>query len=130
MPDALEYYRAVAPALLINAGLDIREKQFDRARASLSNYISVRADEAEPEFLMAETYRKQAPDGPDFISRTEAYNKTLQKDSAYAAAHKELGMAYRLQRQNVEAKAAFERYLELAAAAPDAGIIRGYLESL
>jgi hypothetical protein len=39
-------------------------------------------------------------------------------------------MAYRLQGKNAEARDAFERYLRLAADAPDAGIVRGYLEGL
>jgi len=130
VPDSLGYYRAIASAFLVNAKLDIEEGQFGRARDALEKYLLVHPDDPEAHFLMGEAYRRQNPLGPDFEQSSQAYNMTLEHDSGYADAHKELGMAYRQQHQDVEARAAFERYLALAAEAPDAGIIRGYLESL
>ena len=130
VPDSATYYRGIAPALMINANLDIESREFGRARMALTKYISVEVDDPEAEFLMGETYRKQAPDGPDFAPRLEAYQKALQKDSGYAAAHKEVGMAYRQQRMNSDALVAFERYLELAPEAADAGIIRAYMDGM
>ena len=130
VPESAAYYRGVAPALIINANLDIESREFGRARMALTKYISVEPDNPEAEFLMGETYRKQAPDGPDFAPRLEAYQKALQKDSGYAAAHKEIGMAYRQQRMNSDALAAFERYLEFAPEAADAGIIRAYMDGM
>ncbi len=90
----------------------------------------VHPDSSEAHYLMGETYRRQNPMGPDFTASMAAYQSALVQDSGYADAYKELGMAYRLQRQNQQAKEAFEKYLAFAADAPDAGIIRGYLEGL
>ena len=130
VPDPLEYYRGIAPALLINARLDLGEQQYGRARESLEKYLLVRPGSPEAYFLIGESYRRENPRGPDFTQSREAYETALQQDSGYADAYKELGMAYRQQRMNGEALEAFEQYLALAPEAPDAGIIRGYMEGL
>jgi len=130
VPDSEIYDRAIAPVFLINARLDINEQQFARARESLSRYVRVMPKDAEAHYLIGETYRRQNPAGPDFSSALSAYQRAAESDSGYADAYKEIGMAYRIQRENDKAATAFERYLALAGDAPDAGIIRGYLEGL
>jgi len=129
VPDSASYYRAVAPALLLNASLDLRDHYFDRARVVLEKYLSV-IPSAQAEFLVGETYRRSAPDGPDFQPRLAAYERAIALDDQYAPAYKELGMAYRQQRNTAAARTALQRYLQLTPAAADAGIIRGYLEEL
>ncbi len=129
-PDPLDYYRGIAPALLMNAKLDIGARQFARARQSLERYLLVHPDDPEAHFLMGETYRRTSPMGPEFAESQAAYNASLEQDSAFAPALKELGMTRRIQQDNAAAREAFERYLEYAPEAPDAGIIRGYLEGL
>jgi predicted Zn-dependent protease len=130
VPDPLIYYRGIAPALIMNARLDISARQFDRAREALTKYLMVEPDDPEAYFLLGEAYRKENPQGPDFAPSQAAYRSALEQDSAYAPAHKELGMTHRVQRQNEAARAAFEEYLVHAEDAPDAGIIRAYLENL
>ena len=130
IPDPLIYYRGIAPALIMNARLDIKQQKFKRARQSLARYLLVERDDPEAHFLLGETHRLQNPTGPDFSKSQAAYHASLEHDSAYAPAHKELGMTHRLQRQNDAARAAFEKYLSLAENAADAGIIRGYMEGL
>ena len=130
VPDPEAYYRGIAPALLINARLDINEQQYQRARDSLNKYVMVRPDDPAAYFLLGETYRREAPFGPDFSDTVAAYGQALEEDSGYALAHKELGMTYRVQQQNDAALEAFEKYLALAEDAPDAGIIRAYMEAL
>jgi len=44
--------------------------------------------------------------------------------------HRSLGFVYRSQRRAPEAVASFQRYLELAPQAPDALMIRSYIEEL
>lgn len=129
-PDPLVYYRGIAPALMINARLDIQERQFARAREALERYLLIHADDPEAHYLLGETHRRSNPRGPDFAECQRAYQAALALDSAFAPALEELGMTYRLQRQNAEARKAFERYLAAAPDAPDAGIIRGYLAGL
>jgi len=128
--DPLVYYRGIAPALMINARLDINERQFQRAREALEKYLLVYPDDPEAYFLLGETYRRANPIGPDFNESQAAYRQALEHDSAHANALKELGMTYRIQKQNEQAREALTQYLEFAGDAPDAGIIRWYLESL
>lgn len=129
-PDPLVYYRGIAPALKINARLDLRERQFERARESLEKYLMVHPDDPEAYFLIGETHRRASPLGPDFTASQAAYRQALQHDSAYAPALKELGMTYRIQQQNAEARVAFEQYLTFAGDAIDAGIVRAYVDAL
>ena len=130
VPEAEDYYRNIAPTLLINAKLDMNEQQFLRSREALDKYLIVKPSHAEAHYLRGETFRRSNPAGPDFTEPLNAYQSALTADPGYADAHKEIGMAYRMQGQNAQAAESFERYLELAPDAPDAGIIRGYLEGL
>lgn len=131
VPEPGDYYRAIAPALMINAKLDINlEQQYGRAREALLKYLSVMPQDAEAHFLVGESLRMENPAGPDFTKSMTSYNNALQHDSEYAAAYREIGMAYRLQGNNSEARKAFERYLDIAPDEADAGIVRGYLEGL
>jgi predicted Zn-dependent protease len=128
--DSLSYFRGIAPVLMINSRLDISERQFGRAREALEKYVQVRPEDPEAYFLIGETHRRANPMGPEFDESQAAYRQALEHDPTYAPALKELGMTYRLQGHNTEAREAFEQYLTHGADAPDAGIIRGYLEGL
>jgi predicted Zn-dependent protease len=128
--DPLVYYRGIAPVLLLNARLDIQERQFERARAVLQKYLLVHPDNPEAHYLLGETHRRASPQGPDFSESQRAYQAALTHDSAFAPALKELGMTYRIQRQNAEARKAFEKYLAAAPEASDAGIVRAYVKGL
>lgn len=129
VPDSASYYRAIAPALLYNASLDLRDRFFDRARNALQKYLSVEPS-AQAEFLVGETHRLAALEGPDFEPRLAAYRRAVELDSRYAPAYREIGMAERQRGGAPAAAAALQRYVELAPEAPDAGIIRAYLEDL
>jgi predicted Zn-dependent protease len=130
VPESEDYYRNIAPMLLINARLDLQEQQFNRAREALSKYLQVKPGDAEAYYLTGEAFRRANPLGPDFTQSLAAYQQALEIDPGYANAYKEIGMAYRMQGQDDEARLAFQRYLELAEDALDAGIIRGYMEGL
>ena len=127
--DSLDYYRAVAPILLMNAMLDIDERQFGRARMALEKYLKVKPNDASAHYLMGETYRREAPSGPDFAPRTVAYQTALAKDSGLANAAKELGMTLRQEGQSDQAKVHLARYLELQPGAVDAPIIQWYMDN-
>lgn len=130
VPGPEDYFRGIGPALLINARLDLKERQFRRMRDSLENYLSVHPEDAEAHFLLGESYRSESPLGPDFAKSQAAYRAALEHDSTYSVAYRELGMTHRVQKQNNEARESFAKYLQYAWDAPDAGIIRGYLEGL
>lgn len=124
------YYRGIAPALMINARLDLKERKFGRMRDALNKYLAVYPDSAEAHFMLGESYRSENPLGPDFAKAQAAYRAALEHDPAYAPAYLELGMTARVQGQTALAGANLGKYLELAGDAPDAGIVRGYLAGL
>lgn len=130
VPESANYYRGIAPVLLIQAKLDINERQYSRARAALEKYLSVRPDDPEAHFWLGEAWRRENPLGPEFDEAMNAWQSTLSLDDMYAEAWREVGMAMRVMGNNGEARNALERYVELAPEAPDAGIVRGYLASL
>jgi predicted Zn-dependent protease len=129
-PDPLDYYRGIAPALIMNARLDIGERQLTRAREALEKYLLVHPDDPEAHYLLGETWRRSNPQGPDFTESQAAYQAALALDSAYTPALRERGMTSRIKRDNATAREAFEQYLEFAGDAADAGIIRYYIEGL
>ena len=130
VPDPNDYYRGIAPALKINAKLDLKERQFGRMREALQKYLAVHPEDPEAHFMLGESYRSEDPLGPDFSQAQAAYRAALAQDPEYAPALQELGMTLRVQGQTDQAREAFRKYLEISADAPDAGIIRGYLEAL
>ena len=130
VPAPEDYYRGIAPALLINARLDLDVQQFERARESLTRYLSVHPDLPEAHYLLGETYRRARPLGPDFEDAHTAYAAALALDTAYGPALLELGMTHRIAGRNEDALDAFSRYLEARPDAIDAGIVRAYMEDL
>lgn len=128
--NPLSYYRAVGPALLANAELHRKARQYGAARADLTKYVKAYPKSGDGYYRIGETWRKEAPDGPDFTQRNKAYLNAISVDPQYAVAYKELGMAHRQQGNKQEAIGFFTQYLELAPDAADAGIIRAYIEGL
>ena len=129
VPEAQVYDNAIAPVLLFNASIDLRERFFGRAQTALKRYLTVR-QEPMAEFLLGESIRKAEPDGPDLSDRLAAYGRAISLDADFAPAHKERGMALRQQGNTSEASREFRRYLNLTPDAADAGIIRGYMTDM
>ncbi|MCZ6854007.1 MAG: M48 family metallopeptidase, partial [Gammaproteobacteria bacterium] len=96
VPDSNSYYEAIAPVLLFNASIDLEERHFERARVTLTKYLSIKQDPL-AEFLVGESFRKANPDGPDYSERMAAYDRAIALDAAFAPAHKERGMTMRRQ---------------------------------
>ncbi len=130
VPNELDYYRAIASAYKATAYLDFDEGKFSRVRDGMERYQLARPDDPEGYYLMGEAWRRDNPLGPDFSKAIAAYEQAIAADENYADAWREKGMAYRIQGEQAEARTALERYLALAPGAPDAGIIRAYLEDL
>ena len=120
--------RDVAPR--VTAKLDFKEAQFGRARDGLERYLLVRPGDAEGYYLMGEAYRRENPNGDNFDKAFENYQLAVAMNWRLAEAHREIGMAHRMLGNTEQARDAFERYLRVAPDAPDAGIVRGYLEGL
>ncbi|NND67915.1 MAG: M48 family metalloprotease, partial [Halioglobus sp.] len=127
--DGAAYLRAVQLGVLANSQLLVQNREFERAIADLQRFTAAITDEPTGFFLLGEAYRKRNPEG-DYEQRTAAYKEALAVDDTFAAAWRELGMAYRQQKLFADAEAAFNRYLALDPGAADAPIITWYRDSL
>lgn len=127
--DGEAYLRAVQVGVLANTQLLVHNREFESAIADLERFTTVVADEPTGFFLLGEAYRKRNPEG-DYEQRIAAYKKALSVDDSFAAAWRELGMAYRQQGRVADAELAFNRYLALDAGAADAPIISWYRDTL
>jgi predicted Zn-dependent protease len=76
-----------------------------------------------------EVFRLRAAQG-DLDLALADYLNALAAGAAPAETHRGVGLIHRTRRNGAEARAAFQRYLEAAPQAPDAAIIKSYLEEL
>jgi regulator of sirC expression with transglutaminase-like and TPR domain len=77
----------------------------------------------------AEVYRLRATGG-DIDTAIADYQMAISMGTEPADTHRGMGHIYRTRKQAAEAKASYERYLERAPEAPDALMIRSYMEAL
>lgn len=130
VPPEQEYIEKYGTALLVDAQLDMQRRRYQRAEKTLARYTNAIKTEPLAYFMTGENHRKQSPEGPDYSARIEAYQRAINAEPDYAKAYKELGMAYRQQRQHALAAKEFRQYLALAPDAVDVPIIRWYLDSM
>lgn len=88
-------------------------------------------DQLPPRFrhYLGEAYRLRN-EGTDLATAEKYYREALAADPGFAPAHGALGRVLYRTGRGAEARPHFERYLELAPAAPDRDYITSYLEEL
>lgn len=103
--------------------------QFCRVEVVVKRLLNQGANAGELHYFLGEVYRLRGDDG-DLEKAISAYRDAIGKAGAPVAVHRELGLALRRAGRKSEAKDAFGRYLELAAGADDADMVRSYREAL
>lgn len=108
---------------------EVSRGQHEESLALLTRKITELAPQ--PDFLSArgEVYRLRAQE-KDLDAAITDYNAAAALGGEPPETHRGLGMIYRLRKELPEARASFQRYLELAPAAPDAPMIKNYVEEL
>lgn len=106
---------------------EVRRGQHEESIALLSRMIA--ADPRQPDVLTArgEVYRLRAGKDDGGSALTD-YQTAIRVGGEPPEAHRGMGLLYRSRGQMQEAQAAFARYLEVAPAAPDAAMIKSYME--
>jgi len=112
--------------LLDNAILDLELGRFNTARAAIEKHLRREPGSPHGHFVMGELYRRSGRS--DDAVKAYAYASFL--DPKYAEPHRELGLLYRAQSRPQDARAEFERYVDLSPKAIDALIIKGYVAEL
>jgi predicted Zn-dependent protease len=124
-----EWQKRVQPFLRDWLVEEIKRGQHEETIALLTRLA--RDIPSRPEYLVArgETYRLRGGHD-DFDKALGDYKAALALEGVPAEAYRGLGMIQRLREQPAEARANLLRYLELAPQAPDAGMIKSYVEEL
>jgi beta-barrel assembly-enhancing protease len=106
---------------------EVRRGQHEESIALLTRALGRGLHQSEYLYARGEVYRLRAKDDDldasiaDFRAATAAGGEPPQT-------HRSLGLVYRARKELPEAKASFQRYLELDPQAPDAAMIKTYLE--
>jgi predicted Zn-dependent protease len=80
-------------------------------------------------FYLGEAYRLRGQEG-DAELAVKAYKETIKQEPDFAPPYRVLGIYYMKQNKPSQAKAFFDKYLELSPDAPDRGYIESYRSSL
>jgi predicted Zn-dependent protease len=127
--NAAEWQNRVQPFLRDWLVEEVKRGQHEETIALLTRLA--RDIPSRPEYLVArgETYRLRG--GSEDLDKALAdYKTALAVEGVPAEAYRGLGMIQRLRDQPAEARTNLLRYLELAPQAPDAGMIKSYVEDL
>lgn len=108
---------------------EVKRGQHEESLALLDRLVGKTPDR--PEYLVArgETYRLRGAE-TDFDKAVADYQAAIALDGVPPETYRGLGMIQRQRKQLGEAKVNLLRYLELAPDAPDAAMIKSYVEEL
>jgi hypothetical protein len=128
-PNDVEWQKRVQPFLREWLIDEIKRGQHEETIALLSRLA--RDIPARPEYLVArgETYRLRGAND-DLDKAIADYKAAVSFEGVPPEAYRGLGMIQRMREQPAEARVNLLRYLELAPQAPDAGMIKSYVEEL
>ena len=108
---------------------EIKRGRYDESIALMTRLITDLPQQADFPFARGEIYRLRAGSG-DLDSALVDFQAAIAIGSEPAETHRGMGAIYRSRKQAAEAKASFQRYLELAPNAPDQSMIKSYIEEI
>ena len=106
---------------------EIRRGQHEESIALMSRLMARVPSSADYVYARGEIYRLRAKES-DLDAALADFEAAARLGGEPAETHRGLGLVYRTRKQAPQAKASFERYLELAPNAPDGAMIKSYLE--
>lgn len=135
--DTEEFRTRLRPVVRDNAYEDIRAGRFPLAQQQLDRVLAMTPQDPVAHLYYGDLHRLRAQrarsmdDEKDKAQQALAsYERAIEIDPALAEPHRQLGLLYYQRKDMTSARAAFEKYLALQPAAPDAARIKGYLRQL
>jgi predicted Zn-dependent protease len=119
----------VAPFLNDWLAEEVKRGQHEESLALLGRLVARSPEVAAYAWARGEVYRSRGGEG-DLERALADYQSALAAGREPPETHRGLGLAQRARLQPALARASFQRYLELAPQAPDAPMIRSYMEEL
>jgi predicted Zn-dependent protease len=124
-----EYQARIEPLLWGLLEDELRRAQYDESIVLLDRHCARRPRRGDLLWFRGEARRLRDQDG-DASQALADCQAALTLDKAPAQAHRSIGFIHRQQGRKQEAINAFERYIEIAPSAADAGIVQSYLSEL
>jgi predicted Zn-dependent protease len=128
--NTAEFQRRTRPLVRDNAILDVEAGRYGTAKAALERVLAVTPTDAKAHFYLGELFRRQRRAPTDVEQAVQAYQKAAEHDPSYPDPQRSLGLLYYTTGKRIEARQAFERYLELKPHADDRQQVREYLMEL
>jgi predicted Zn-dependent protease len=108
---------------------EIKRGRYDESIALMTRLMRDMPRQADFPYARGEIYRLRAGSG-DHDAALADFAAAVTIGSEPPETHRGMGVIYRARNQPAEAKASFQRYLELAPNAPDQAMIRSYIEEI
>lgn len=108
---------------------EIKRGQHEESVALLTRMGTGETPHPDYRYARGEVYRLRSKEG-DLDLALADFQAAIAMGGEPPEAHRAMGLIYRSRRQVAEAKASLQRYLDLAPAAPDRGLIRSYIEEV
>lgn len=121
-----DYRKAVAPLRFGWIQDEIKRGQYEESLVLFDRLLARSAEDGELLYARGEIYRLR-DEGDDAAKALADLQRASGIDKAPAETFRSLGLVYRTRGDQRAAREAFEKYLSLAPAAPDAGMVRSYL---
>lgn len=122
-----EFERAISGLLLENAYMELRANRSEEARRSIDRHLAGNPGSPRGHFMRGEWWRLRGNAEEEAL---QSYETAIRLDARFPEPYREMGLLHRKRQETEPARAALQRYLGLVPKAPDAPIIRGYLNAL
>ncbi len=108
---------------------ELKRRKFAASQVVLERLFNTNDTPGELHFFQGELFRARGDEG-DLEQGIASYQKAIATGGAPTETHRCLGLMYWRGGDKVQARAAFERYLQLSPDAPDHAMVRSYLQQL
>lgn len=122
-----QWQQKIAPFLREWLSDEVKRGQHEESLALLTRALARPAAQTEYLYARGEVYRLRGKES-DLDASIADFKAAGAKGGEPPETHRALGLIYRARNQLPDAKASFQRYLELAPQAPDASMIKTYME--
>jgi len=124
-----EYQSKLEPLLWELLEDELKRAQYDETLVLLERHCTRRPRRGDLRWFRGEA-RRLRDHADDAAQALADFNAALELDKSPPQAHRSIGLVHRQQGRNQEALAAFERYVQAAPAAADAGLVQSYISEL
>ena len=129
MANEAQWRQGIEPFLRDWLNEEVKRGQHEESLALLSRIVERSPSQPEYRFSRGEVYRLRGGE-TDLESAIADYRAAIAVGGEPPETHRGLGMIYRTRNNAADARASFQRYIELAPDAADSAMIKSYIQEL